>query len=134
MNLKKTALAGVVACLLATAAMAAVLNFSWTNPTQNTDGSAIPASGAGSLTETVISYGPCNATRTAMTSITGTVTRAAPNTTDASPDLPPGTWCGYAQAKNTYGQLSSPSNVSFRVVDAPVPNQPTNFSMGSSQP
>lgn len=130
MSLRKAALACIAASLLATVALAAVLNFSWTNPTQNTDGSAIPASGAGSLTETVVSYGPCNAGRTGLTSITGTVTRTQPNLTAGSPNLPPGTWCGYAQVKNTYGELSDPSNVDFEVVAAPKPNPPTNFSMG----
>lgn len=119
-----------VAALSASVALAAVLNFSWTAPNQNTDGSAIPASGPGSLTEYVISYGPCNAARTALTSVTGTINRPAPNLTALSPDLPPGTWCGYAQARNTYNELSDPSGVASRVIAAPKPNPPSNFSMG----
>lgn len=118
------------ACLMASVAFAAVLNFSWTPPTQNTDGTAIPASGAGSITEYIISYGPCNPGRTALTSVTGTLTRAAPNLTAVSPDLPPGTWCGYAQVRNTYGETSDPSGVASKVIGNPKPNPPTNFSMG----
>jgi hypothetical protein len=129
----KVCVIGMALALVTGVAVAAVLNFSWTAPTHNTDGSVIPASGPGSLTEHVISYGPCNANRTAVTSVTGTVTRAMPNLSATSPDLPPGTWCGYVQAKNTYGNLSPPSNVSFRIVEAPTPNAPTNFSMGSQQ-
>ena len=133
-NAARKAWMAVAVAAFATVAFAAVLSFSWTAPTENTDGSAIPSSGAGSLTEYVISYGPCNSGRTALTSVTGTVVRAAPNLSAVSPDLAPGTWCGYAQARNTYGVLSDPSNVGFKVIDAPKPKPPTNFSMGSQQP
>lgn len=112
-------------------AFAAVLNFSWTNATQNTDGSAIPASGPGSIEATIVSYGPCNAARTALTSITGTVTRTGAQLSGQSPDLPPGVWCAYAQHRNTFGVLSDPSGVGNRVIDPPKPNPPSNFSFGS---
>lgn len=121
---------GAALLAIASVALAATLNFSWTAPTENTDGSPVPASGAGSITEYVVTYGPCNASRTQLASITGTLTRAAPNLTVISPDMAPGTWCGYAQAKNTYGEVSDPSNVAFKVIAAPKPKPPTNFSMG----
>ncbi len=126
--MKKTLLAALFLSL-STLAMAAVLTFSWTAPTQNTDNSTIPASGAGSIVDYVVTYGPCNAGRTDLTSITGTIIRTT--VSGVSPDLPPGTWCGYVQARNTYGNVSAPSNVAFKVIPAPTPKPPENFSFGS---
>lgn len=110
--------------------IAAVLNFSWTNATTNTDGSAIPATGAGSLTETRITYGTCNAAKTAVVTVLGTVTAPAPGTTIPTPNLAPGIYCGFGQHVNTFGVLSDPSGVASKEIIAPKPNPPQNFSLG----
>lgn len=124
----KKFLFAIIACVGASVALAAGLNFSWTNAVTNTDGSAIPATGPGSLTETRVEYGPCNASRTDLLSVTGTV--SAPGTSAVVSTLPPGEWCARARHVNTYGKVSDPSNVAYRVIDAPTPNPPTNFSAG----
>jgi hypothetical protein len=135
MNVKKATLAGIAASLLATVAFAVALNVSWTNATTNTDGSAIPATGPGSLTNTIFEYGPCNANRTALASVTATITVPAPATQpNLPPDIGPGTWCGHVRHTNTYGEMSTWSAIGVRTCANPVPNAPTNFSMVPQQP
>jgi hypothetical protein len=130
--MRKMLMVGTIAAMLAAgAALAATLNISWQNATQNTDGSAIPASGAGSLVSTTVEYGPCNAAKDALASITGTITTPYPGTAPATkPDVPPGTWCGRAWHTNTYGVTSDPTAVASAVKDPPKPNKPANFSFG----
>ena len=116
--------------LIAGLALAAILTVNWQNATTNTDGSAIPASGPGSLTETRIEYGTCNAARTAIASVLGTITVPGTATTAQSPDLGPGVYCARAQHVNTYGVASDWSNVASREILAPKPNPPSNFGFG----
>lgn len=110
--------------------LAAVLNTSWQNATTNTDGSAIPATGPGSVT-TRIEYGTCNAARTAIVTVLGTLTPAQGATTAPTPDLPPGIYCARAQHVNSFGVASVFSAVASREVLAPQPNPPSNFTFGS---
>lgn len=112
----------LAALLLVTAAKAATVTVTWVNPTANTDESAIPASGAGSLSSARIEYGTCNGT--AFGTKAGEVTRLMPATT-ATLNLQPGTTCVRVTVTNTYGQESVPSNVVSRVVDPPTPKPPT---------
>lgn len=59
-------------------AFAADVTVSGTNATQNTDGSAIPTDGsANSLRDVRIRYGTCNSGKTAVATVTKTVTVAA---------------------------------------------------------
>lgn len=131
--MKSRLLPGLLLALAASVAMAATLTFTWTNPTQNTDNTAIPSTGAGSLTNTIIEYGPCNAAKDALASVTGTLTTANGTITTAlTPNtIGPGTWCGRAKVTNTFGEVSDWSNVASKVIDAPKPKPPTNFSFGS---
>jgi len=101
---------------------AATVTVSWTNPTTNTDGSAIPASGAGSLTSVRLEYGTCGTGGTFGTKA-GEVTRNMPVTTTTL-NLNPGTSCVRAFVSNTYGAESAASNVLTHVVNPPVPNPP----------
>ena len=126
----KKFLFAIIACVGASVALAAGLNFSWTNANTNTDGTAIPATGPGSLTETRVEYGPCNTSRTDLLSITGTLSSPGSSTTAAVNSLPPGEWCARARHVNTYGKVSAPTGVVYKVIDAPTPNPPTNFSAG----
>ena len=102
---------------------AADLNVSWVNPTANTDGSAIPTSGAGSLTGTRVEWGTCSGT--AFGTRAGEVTVPAPATSTVVQNLTPGTWCVRAFSRNTYNVESAASNVASRTVNPPVPNPPT---------
>ena len=117
----------VVVALIALAsslAIAATINASWTNATQNTDGSAIPATGAGSLVSTTVEYGTCNGN--AFGTKIGEVTSAG--TGAVTPNLGPGRYCARAFHTNTYGEVSDPSAVGIKVIASPKPNPPSNFS------
>lgn len=101
----------------------------WVNPTTNTNGSAIPASGAGSLTQARVEFGTCNGA--AFGTKAGEVIRAfttGPLTT-ATLNLQPGTTCVQVKVSNTFGGESSASNVTSKVIAAPVPNPPTNLTV-----
>lgn len=103
---------------------AADAHVTWTNPTTNTDGSAIPASGAGALTGTRVEYGSCNGT--AFGTATGSVTVNAPATTATITGFVPGaTHCFRAFSRNSYGGESAASNVAAKTFPTPTPNPPT---------
>lgn len=104
-------------------AQAASVNVSWTNPTQNTDGTTIPATGAGSITGTLIEWGTCSGT--AFATKVGEQFVLAPATTYRVDGLAVGTHCFRALTRNTFGQQSAASNVATRVINAPIPNPPT---------
>lgn len=101
-------------------ASAAPVNITVAAPTQNVDNTAIPATGPGSIVSYRVEYGTCAGTafgvrvgEVTLTSTTGTV------------DLPPGSYCFRAFARNTFAQESAASNVVARTVAAPVPQPPT---------
>lgn len=125
----KKYLIGFTLLVITAVVSAATLKYSWINATTNLDGSSIPASGPGSIASTIITYGSCNSAGTDVLAALGTITTQGTGTSGITPDLPPGTYCGYAQHTNTYGQVSGPSNVSRIVKTAPTPNPPTNFSL-----
>lgn len=118
LSLKLLALALVIAMPV----MAAVVNVTWTKATTNVDGSAIPATGAGSVTTTV-EYGTCNGAAFG-TKIADVVTATAGVAAD-SPNLAPGTYCFRAFHTNTFGVNSDPSAVGVKVIGPPKPNPPT---------
>jgi hypothetical protein len=108
-------------------AIAATARVSWVNPTTNTDGSSIPATGAGSLTDARVEWGTCNGA--AFGTSIGERVLPTPGTPFTTPDLSPGTYCFRVFVGNTYGVASDPSNVASKVVAAPKPNAPTNFTV-----
>ena len=102
---------------------AADATVSWTNPTQNTDNSAIPSTGAGSLTGTRVEYGSC--VGAAFGTKAGEVTVTAPGTTATITGLSDAaTYCFRAFARNTYGAESAASNVASKVMPTPTPKPP----------
>ena len=123
----KRALVLVALLAVSTVVLAAVAHMSWDAPTQNTDNTAVPATGPGSIVSYTAEVGPCNAARDALTSVTQTIT--TPGLMTDSQDLGPGTWCAHVKATNTYGQDSAWSNVGNKVVAPPTPKPPTNFSI-----
>jgi len=129
-DLKRALIFAFIAALasIAAVALAATLNFSWNNATLNTDGSAIPASGPGALESTTVVYGSCNGS--AFGTELARVTVPASQLTTVTPDLPPGTYCGYAMHLNNYGVPSDPSNIATKTIPAPKPNAPRNFTFG----
>ena len=108
--------------LLAGLANAGDALLSWTPPTTNTDGSAIPATGAGSLTGTRVEWGSCSGT--AFGTAAGTVTVPTPATSTTITGLGVATYCFRAFARNAYGSESLASAVVNKVFPAPVPNPP----------
>lgn len=101
-------------------ALAGPLTITGAAPIQNTDGTLIPASGAGSLTGMRVEYGTCSGT--AFGTKQGEFTIAMPATSGPSPNLAPGTYCFRAAWKNTFGSESAMSNPVQGTVAAPVPN------------
>ena len=119
---------GLVFALVGAAALAASVTATWQHPTQNTDDSAIPATGAGSIASTRIEWGSCNGA--AFGTAVGEVVVPAPAATTVIPNLGVGTWCARAFSKNTYGAESDASGVVQKVIAAPKPKPPANFSIG----
>jgi hypothetical protein len=128
MNRTRMTMMGLALALVATVAMAATINFSWQNATQNEDGSAIAATGPDALRDTVVEYGPCNAGRTALASVTGTIVTPAPGTASVADQLPSGTWCARARHTNNSSVASAWTSVGSVVKDPPTPRPPSNFS------
>ena len=105
-----------------TRALAADVAVTWTQPTTNTDGSAIPATGPGSIASNRIEWGTCNGTAFGTKVGERVVSPVATSATVTG--LGPATWCFRVYATNTYAQESAASNAAQRVVNPPTPNPP----------
>ena len=119
----------LILLLFATSAMAGEAQLSWTQPTQNTDGSAIPASGTGRLTGNRVEWGTCSGT--AFGTKAGEQVFATPTTAYTVPNLAPGTWCFRAYASTTYGE-SGPTNAVQKVIAPPMPNPPSGLTVANT--
>lgn len=98
---------------------------SWTNPTTNTDSTAIPASGPGSLVSTRIEWGTCGAGGTFGIKASEVVVNQ-PAVSVVIPGFVAGqVACFQAFAKNTFLAESAASLVVAKVFPVPVPNPPT---------
>jgi hypothetical protein len=125
------ALAGIVSALAVAIGIAvgssvahgADATVSWTNPTQNTDGTAIPAAGAGSLTGTRVEWGTCSGGLFGVKA--GETVVPAPAASGVLPGFSPGTTvCFRAFARNTFGVESLESNTTAKTFPAPTPKPP----------
>lgn len=114
--------------LVGAAVIAATASVSWQNATKNTDDTSIPASGPGSIASTRIEWSPCGPGDT-FTAKSGEKVVAGTVKTATSDDLPVGRWCLRAIHINTFGVESDPSSVGVKVVAAPKPNPPSNFTV-----
>lgn len=112
-------LAGLLA-LLAFPVLAATVTVSWTNPTAYTDNSPLPAS---AITRTRIEYGTC-AAGGAFGTRAGEFVSAGNDTSEASPNLAPGTYCLRAYTTAS-GVESVASNIASVAVVQPAPRPPT---------
>jgi hypothetical protein len=109
----------VLVALLALPAGAEVVGFKWINPTQNTDGSALPAS---QIQRTQVDYGSCNGA--AFGTKAGQFVFLGAVTDGLSTDLAPGVYCFRAFTRreiNGVGAWSGSSNVLTRTITPPVP-------------
>lgn len=121
--------------LLAGTAIADTVTITGNYPTQNTNDSAIPATGEGSLTTGRIEYGTClagNAFGTKVGEVTRPVAGAPGAAFSHSLNLNPGTSCIRMMVTNTYGNESAPSNVTTRTVATPTPKPPTLATTGTA--
>ena len=107
--------------LFTPAVFAADVSVSWTQPVQNMDGTAIPATGPGSIQTNRVQWGTCNGP--AFGTLIGSFSFPAA-TSYVVTGLAPAAYCFRAYAINTYGQASAASNVSSKAVDPPTPNPP----------
>jgi hypothetical protein len=100
---------------------AATLNLTWTNPTTNSDGSALALS---AITATRLEYGSC--VGTAFGTKAGEWTQTGNVAASVSPNLTPGTYCFRAYTR--VGALESvASNVATKTISQPPPSPPTNL-------
>lgn len=121
--MKKFLLSLAALLTVSTVVFAAIHTATWTKATTNTDGSAIPATGNGSVTTTV-EYGTCNADGSGFTR-TGDVVADSAGTSATTPNYVAGSRvCHRAYHKNTYGNVSAYSNVIVVSEPTPVPNPP----------
>jgi hypothetical protein len=112
--------------LLGSFVQADTVTIGGTNPTTNTDNTAIPSTGAGSLVTLRIEYGTCSAANVFGTKA-GEVSRTAgaPGAQFTHTiNLNPGTTCVRAAVSNTFGTESAASNVVSKVVSPPTPRPP----------
>jgi hypothetical protein len=89
---------------------------SWNMPTENEDGSAIPASGTGALSSTSIEYSVCENGQ--VVEPKGHIFVPVPNTTSEHVPTDAATHCYQATVANTEGVSSNYSNVASKT---PVP-------------
>lgn len=117
-------LIALLAGLLPIAVLAATATVSWAPPTTNTDGSAIPASGPGSIASARVEWGSCSGANVFGVRA-GDVIVPAPATSTTIPDLAAATtYCFRVFARNTYGVESDASNVAAKLTPTPTPNPP----------
>lgn len=108
---------------------AGTLTVTWTNPTTNTDGSAIPAAQGQpeALQAWRIEYGTCAAGGSFGTKA-GEFTRqratGGAELTTVTQNIPPGNLCVRVFVANSAGAESDASNVAAKVVDPAKPRPP----------
>ena len=96
------------------------LIYEWTLPTLNADGSAIPASGPGSLVYSRIQFGKLNPLNL-MDGFLIEERMVRAGEASAEFDAPtPGTYFGQAFATNTYGHESDEGEAALYIVGAPA--------------
>ncbi len=119
-----------ILCVASLPALAADITTTWTQPTQNVDGSAIPATGTGRLTGNRVEWGTCTGTAPNYTfgTAAGQQSFAVPTAAYTVPNLAPGTHCFRAYASTTYGERG-PSGVAAKVIAPPLPAPPTGLTV-----
>jgi len=121
----------VVAGLSSIPAMAALPYspfFSWTLPTQNVDGSTIPATGDGALQDVRI-YCAKGSTPTPALAPKAIVNVPVTSWQSSNADWTPGDWSCVATATNNLGEESAPTNALPFTIAAPVPTAPNVFNV-----
>lgn len=117
-------LALIFALIFPVALYAADATVDWQHPTNNVDGSPIPATGPAALSSTRLEYGTCSGT--AFGQAEGSVSAPYPATSAIVPGLEYGrSYCFRGASVNNAGEVSAWSNVVSRFILVPAPNPPT---------
>lgn len=123
-----TALSVAIAlCLGAMPTHAGDAVLTWTLATQNTDGTAIPASGPTSLASTRVEWGTCSGSNFGTKA--GEQVVAKPATTYTITNLAPGTYCFRAYSRTVAGVESAPTNAVTKTILQAPPNPPGNLAV-----
>ncbi len=104
--------------------MANPTQFTWVDPTTNTDGSAVAA---GEITGYTIGVGVASGNYTMLTPVSSPTATSEP-LSSLSSVLAPGTYFAAIRAESTGGPSAFSNEVSFAIA-APVPNPPTGFTV-----
>ena len=114
-------------CLSASPANAGDAVLTWTLATQNTDGSAIPASGPTSLASTRVEWGTCSGSNFGTAS--GQQIVATPAVTYTVTGLAAGVWCFRAYSRTVAGLESAPTVAVTKTILQAPPNPPGNLTV-----
>ncbi len=114
-------------CLSASPANAGDAALTWTLATQNTDGTAIPASGPTSLAATRVEWGTCSGS--AFGTAVGQQTVATPAVTYTVTGLAAGVWCFRAYSRTVAGLESAPTNAVTKTILQAPPHPPGNLTV-----
>lgn len=112
------------ALFVSCAALAGEAALSWELPTQNTDGTAIPATGPDALNHVRAEWFACTSSTQAWPTTPVSAQIAYPGTSYTVTNLPAGLWCFRVFAVNNAGAESSPSGVGTKQIAPSVPNPP----------
>ena len=115
----------IVLALLTTTVAADPVTASWTNATQNTNGTPFT-----DLTGTRAEWGTC--TGTAFGTMSGFAVAQGAATSLTTPNLAAGTWCFRAAHQATGGRQSAWSATVVHVVLPSIPNPPTGLTTVST--
>ena len=122
-------LAAIALCVSASPAIAGDAALTWTLATQNTDGSAIPASGPTSLASTRVEWGTCSGSN--FGTAVGQQIVATPATTYTITGLAAGVWCFRAYSRTVAGLESAPTNAVTKTILQAPPNPPGNLTVAA---
>lgn len=122
-----TSLVVIALCLGASPSHAGDAVLTWTLATQNTDGTAIPASGPTSLASTRVEWGSCSGSNFGTKA--GEQVVAKPTTTYTITNLSAGTYCFRAYSRTVAGVESAPTNVVSKTILQAPPNPPGNLAV-----
>jgi len=123
-NNKNNIFGVILLSCFSTVALGATATLTWTHPTQNTDGSIIPATGNGSIAQTRVEWGTCSSTGGFGTKESEVVVQYPTSTVTINNFVGGETVCFRAFSKNTYGVESNASAVIAKTFDAPKPRPP----------
>ena len=123
----------VAGFLLAKAVKADDLQFTWTNPVSNTDGTAIQPTGDTALRSATVVWGTCGGSLAVFGTELGRASVDMPVTTYTVGGLAAGDYCGYVYVSNNAGYSSDRSGVAGKTILPPVPTPTVQLAASPAQ-